>query len=326
VRVVGTSGLAIVLGASGFIGTRLVRRLWDAGAEVRAIDIAPPRERLNGVTYERFDVRQPLPVDVGTGAEVVYNLAAVHRTPGHKSHEYYSTNVLGALNATMLARACDIPTIVFTSSIAVYGPCEERITEASPTVPVSDYGVSKQIAEVIHRDWLQQRAERRLVIVRPGAVFGPGERGNFTRIAGALRRGLFAYPGRKTTVKSGGHVDELLHAMEFALAWPEREITFNFAYPEEATTEDIVRTFSHVAGFAERHPVVPTLVVLAAARVCEAATLLGFHNSLHPDRVMKLVKSTRIAPVWLEQHGFKFGTDLRSGLELWHTESGGSFQ
>jgi len=137
---------------------------------------------------------------------------------------------------------------------------------------------------------------------------------------------MFAYPGRKTTVKSGGHVDELLSAIDFALARSEREITFNFAYPDEATTEDIVRTFSSIAGFADRHPVVPAPVMLAAAGLCEAATWLGFPNPLHRERVMKLVKSTRIAPVWLVEHGFEFRTDLRSALERWRDESDGLFQ
>jgi nucleoside-diphosphate-sugar epimerase len=316
----------IVLGASGFIGTRLVRRLVKRGADVRAFDIAPPRERLDGVAYERLDVRNPLPRYAGDGAEVMYNLAAVHRSPGHKSHEYYTTNVLGALNATALARDCDIPAVVFASTIAVYGPSEDRITEASPMTPASDYGYSKLIAESIHRSWLAQSNERRLVTVRPGVVFGPGERGNYTRLASALRRGLFAYPGRKSTVKSGGHVDELLAAIEFALGRQDQEITFNYAYPDETTTEDIVKTFSTVAGFTRRHPVVPAAVMLAGAWLCAAVTLLGFPNPMHRERVMKLVQSTRIAPAWLQANGFEFGANLRSALERWRDETGGRFQ
>lgn len=319
-------GSVVVLGASGFIGTRLVRQLVQRGEKVRAFDIAPPREHLDGVTYERVDVRTPLPPRIGEDVDVLYNLAAVHRSPGPKSYEYYATNVLGALNVTALARDCDIPAIVFVSTIAVYGPSEERITEAAPMTPTSDYGLSKLIAETIHRGWLEDSDDRRLRTVRPGVVFGPGERGNYTRLADALRRRMFAYPGRKTTVKSGGHVDELLSAIDFALARPEREITFNFAYPDEATTEDIVRTFSSVAGFADRHPVVPAPVMLAAAGLCEAATWLGIPNPLHRERVMKLVKSTRIAPMWLVEHGFEFRTDLRSALERWRDESDGLFQ
>ena len=50
-----------ILGASGFIGTRLVRRLAQRGARrIIAVDREPPRERLDGVDYVQADVRDPL--------------------------------------------------------------------------------------------------------------------------------------------------------------------------------------------------------------------------------------------------------------------------
>ena len=113
---------------------------------------------------------------------------------------------------------------------------------------------------------------------------------------GALRRGAFAYPGRRTTIKSGGHVDELVSAIAFALSRPEREITFNYAYPQESTAEDIVRTFGEVAGFRTKVPTVPLGLLLAAAGVFEAAAAVGLKTPIHRARVMKLVRSTRIAP------------------------------
>ena len=74
---------------------------------VRALDIKPPRERLDGVEYHIADIREPIAAALGSGAEVIYNLAAVHRTPGHPDNEYYDTNVAGALNTTgETVRAC----------------------------------------------------------------------------------------------------------------------------------------------------------------------------------------------------------------------------
>ncbi|MBW0152532.1 MAG: NAD(P)-dependent oxidoreductase [Phenylobacterium sp.] len=319
-------GRAVVTGASGFIGTRLVRRLAHQGRSVVAVDIAPPREQLAGVEYVTADVRQSLAPEIGTGAQILYNLAAVHRTPGHPAHEYYETNVLGAGRVTALAEACGIPLIVFTSSISVYGPTEEVRTEASPPAPTSDYGRSKLMAELIHQMWMKAAPSRRLVTVRPGVVFGPGERGNYSTLASALRRGVFFYPGRLDTVKSGGHVDELLQTLEFAIARPDREVLFNFAFPNESTTQDIVNAFSQVMGRPFQPASAPLPALLAAARMFEAANAMGARTPVHRERVMKLVRSTRIAPQWLIDHGYVFELDLVSSLTSWAQETEGRFE
>ncbi|MCG9917555.1 MAG: NAD(P)-dependent oxidoreductase [Phenylobacterium sp.] len=316
----------VVIGASGFIGTRLVRRLTEQGHAVIAVDIAPPREHLPGVDYVTADARQPLDLKIGAGAQALYNLAAVHRTPGHHAHEYYETNVFGAGHVTALAEANQIPLIVFTSSISVYGPTEEVRTEASPPSPTSDYGRSKLMAELIHQMWLKANPSRRLITVRPGVVFGPGERGNYSTLAGALQRGMFVYPGRRDTVKSGGHVDELLRTLEFAVERQDRDILFNFAFPAESTTQDIVAAFSQVMNRPFRPATAPLPALLLAARLFEVANALGAKTPIHRERVMKLVRSTRIAPQWLLANGYGFEMDLVSSLDHWAKETEGRFE
>jgi nucleoside-diphosphate-sugar epimerase len=316
---------SVILGASGFIGTRLVRRLHARGGTIRALDILLPRERLDGVDYQVADVREPIAPALGAGASILYNFAAVHRTPGHPDHEYYETNVAGALNATALAEACDIRTLVFTSSISVYGPCELAVNEQSPLHPVSSYGRSKRLAERIHRDWLARGEGRRLIMVRPGVVFGPGEVGNYTRLARALKGGYFFFPGRRDTVKSGGYVDELLATMDFALSRNEASVLYNFAYPDVSTTEAIVDILGRVVGRRSRPLTLPIAPLLAAAMVFEAANAVGIKNTIHRERVMKLVQSTRITPGWLQASGYEFSSNLESALTHWRDETQGRF-
>ena len=316
---------AVVLGASGFIGTRLVGRLAADGLEVVAVDIAPPRTVRERVIYVTADVRQPLSPGLGVGAQTLYNLAAVHRTPGHLPHEYYETNVMGASHATELAAANGVERVVFTSSISVYGPSEQVVTEQSPLEPTSDYGRSKRLAEIVHRRWAEAERGRKLVIVRPGVIFGPGERGNYSHLAKALRHGFFVYPGRKDTVKSGGHVDELLRAVEFAISKCKREVLFNFAFPDESTTEEIVGAFSRVAGYPSTHATVPVAPLLAAASVFEVADALGIQNPIHRERVLKLFQSTRVSPAWLLANGYDFEHTLETALAGWHLETEGRF-
>lgn len=315
----------IVFGASGFIGTRLVKRLAGRGMNVVAVDILPARETLLGVRYFSHDVRLAVPEAFGLEDATIYNLAAVHRTPGHPANEYYDTNIFGALNVTKFADAIGAKRFVFTSSISVYGPREDVVDESTTPAPTSDYGRSKLMAEAIHRRWADAAVERRLVVVRPGVVFGPGEKGNYSNLAGALKRGVFAYPGRKNTIKSGGYVDELLNALDFALMQEFPEITFNFAYPGESTTEDIVKAFGKVSEVKTQYPVLPIAPLLGVAWCFEILAHLGFKTPIHRERIWKLVRSTRIKPSWLTANGYQFESDVESALQAWSDETRGTF-
>lgn len=108
-----------------------------------------------------------------TEDDVIFNFAAVHRTPGHEDHEYFETNILGAENVVAFAEKWNIKKIVFTSSIAPYGAAEELKKETTLPTPNTAYSISKLVAEKIHEKWQNgDAAHRQLTIVRPGVVFG----------------------------------------------------------------------------------------------------------------------------------------------------------
>ena len=146
-----------------------------------------------------------------TEDDVIFNFAAVHRTPGHEDHEYFETNIRGAENVVAFAEKWNIKKIVFTSSIAPYGAAEELKKETTLPTPNTAYGISKLVTEKIHEKWQNgDAAHHQLTIVRPGVVFGKGENGNFTRLYWAIRGHKFAYPSRKDTIKGCIYVKELV--------------------------------------------------------------------------------------------------------------------
>lgn len=307
---------AIVFGGSGFIGSRMLRLLHGRGVRRLAVaDVVPPVELGFDVEFHRVDVR--FPIDIAGTWDVAYNFSAVHRTPGHPDDAYFETNVAGAINVTNFCRDRGIETIVFTSSIAVYGPKEDLLTERSVLEPSSAYGKSKLLAEDIHRTWFADDPRRKLVVVRPAVIFGEGENGNFDRLRGALRARRFAYPGRTDTIKACGYVEELVRSIEWVRNGSDTDVTYNFAYPERATIEQIAEAIADGDGSGRPLGRIPLAPMLGAATVFEAMGRVGLRTGINRARIHKLVRSTNIYPAYLVDQGYPFGTDVRSGIEAW---------
>lgn len=305
---------AVVFGGAGFIGSHLVSALTRAGASVLIADLEEPSSLPAGARFAKTDVRQPIEFEPDGASPLVFNLAAVHRTPGHPDHEYFETNVAGARNVTEFCTRHGVTSLWFTSSIAVYGPTEQPVSESSQLQPTSAYGKSKREAEGIHREWVEADGDRRLVVVRPAAVFGPGENGNFTRLAAALRKGFFFYPGRKDTLKACGYVEDLVGSLFFMAGAADPVVTYNYGYAEPPTLEAICTAFREAGGLPAPRGVIPTAPMLAVARLLSAVGLKTFD----PDRVRKLVASTNIQAHELAQRGFEYETDLQSGIARWY--------
>jgi nucleoside-diphosphate-sugar epimerase len=189
----------IIFGGSGFIASHLVNYLrLMVRSTLGSVNLFDINMQGGAVTF--CDVRSDIEFTNTKIGSTIFNLAAVHTTPGHADDEYFETNMLGAQNVTFFARENNINTIVFTSSIAPYGASEDLKSEDTLPTPNTPYGISKLVAEHIHRTWqAEDPINRKLIIVRPGVVFGKGEAGNFTRLYSAMKKGYFFYPGRKDT-------------------------------------------------------------------------------------------------------------------------------
>ena len=209
-----------IFGGSGFIGTHLIALIDNLypGTKIYNLDIVENNHEGKS-TYINCDVRSEINIDIPvTSEDVIFNFAAVHRTPGHPDQAYFETNIRGAENVCAFAEKFGIKKIVFTSSIAPYGAAEDLKTEETLPTPNTPYGISKLVAEKIHTIWQAKKPnERQLTIVRPGVVFGKGENGNFTRLYWGIRGGKFFYPGRKDTIKACIYVKELVRFMLYRL-------------------------------------------------------------------------------------------------------------
>jgi len=220
-----------------------------------------------------------------------------------------------------LGRKVGCRQIIFTSSVSPYGPTDSAKTEDSIPTPATAYGSSKLAAEKIHIGWQRVAGGRRLVIVRPGVVFGPGEDGNVTRLIRALLKGYFFYAGNWSTRKAGGYIKELLNTLFWALdRIPDSGgiCLYNFTMPDPPTVEDYVNTICHVAGVKRSVRTLPYPLLLAASYLIEdIARLFGFNQPISPVRARKLIHSNNIEPAVLKRGGYQFQFTLETAMQDW---------
>ena len=138
-----------MIGASGFVGTRLLNLLKDdSDYELKNIDLLPSHF-FNDLTVIG-DVRDQASMDKGLkGADIVILLAAQHRDDVTPISLYYDTNV-GGMETTLKAMEKNgCKRIIFFSSVAVYGLNKVNPNEEHPKDPFNHYGKSKWQAEQV---------------------------------------------------------------------------------------------------------------------------------------------------------------------------------
>ncbi len=309
---------AIIFGGAGYIGSQLARWLAECGwTRVVVTDTQAPRERLPaGVEFAYCDVRKPIAGQIGEStADWIFNFAAVHREPGHAFREYFDTNLPGAQNVCAHAELIDCKNIFFTSSIAVYGEIVGPTDETVRPYPDTGYGISKLCAELIHETWRAGNLARRLVIVRPGVVYGPGDPGNILRMIRAIQKGIFVIPGDGSVRKSYAYIYGLLDSIEFTLSRRERYLCYNYVERETEALSGLVDCVASQLGIRRPRFRVPESLLIAAARIAQVAT--AGRSPIHPVRVRKAAQSTHILPAELVRLGFEFRYDFSESLRHW---------
>jgi nucleoside-diphosphate-sugar epimerase len=311
-----------IFGGSGFVGTHLVSHIknLDCNAEIYNLDLIENNHG-NRSTHIYCDVRKQIEINVPISPEdVIFNLAAIHHTPGHHDDEYFETNILGAENVCAFSKKNDARTIIFTSSIAIYGVAEELKDESTLPTPNIPYGISKLVAEKIHQAWQADDIRRSLLILRPGAAFGKGERGNFTRLYRLINRKGCIYAGRKNAIRACIYVKELVRIMLFWINRKQGGIElYNCAFYPAYTIEQIMETIKKVAGLKRISICINARFLIIAASIIGA--LGGTRLGIHPARVKKLMASSNISVKKLLATGYHFTYSLEEALADWYRDN-----
>lgn len=206
----------LVTGTSGFLGGALGKHLRTAGYSVTGISRRAPRP---GATdhHIQHDLSTPLPRDLPHHDIVIH--AAALASPWAKPSDYQS-NIVDATRHTLdYALRVKGDQFVLISTTAVFYTLGDQfaITEETPfpTIPVNGYAAAKREAEALTSSHWQDA-----LIIRPRAIYGPGDTVLFPRILRAARKGLLPQiirPDGITAQADLVYIGNLVHAIEAAI-------------------------------------------------------------------------------------------------------------
>jgi len=242
-----------VIGGSGFIGTRLMRRLRDKGVVGgKIIDKAISKEFPDLVTLTDVRSVEKLRESIVDGA-VIVNLAAEHRDDVRPLSLYDEVNVVGAKNICTVAREKGVQTLIFTSTVAVYGFAPIGTDESGKINPFNDYGRTKFEAEQVFKAWQAEVPnERTLVIIRPTVVFGEQNRGNVYNLLRQIASGKFLMVGNGENRKSMAYVENVAAFIEYSMSFKPGVHIYNFIDKPDFTMNTLVGNVNRILGRPER--------------------------------------------------------------------------
>lgn len=238
-----------VIGGSGFIGSRLVKLLKENdNFHIKIIDKIHSKMFHN--LTEIGDVRkiEDLQNCISENS-VIINLAAEHRDDVQPISLYDEVNVDGAKNICSIANEKKVNTIIFTSSVAVYGFAPIGTNESGKIAPFNDYGRTKFLAEEVFRAWqLENPKVRSLVIIRPTVVFGEMNRGNVYNLLKHIASGKFVMIGKGENRKSMAYVENVAAFILYSLNFKPGIHTFNYIDKPDFTMNNLISNVNKILG------------------------------------------------------------------------------
>jgi nucleoside-diphosphate-sugar epimerase len=250
------------------------------------------------------------------GADAVVHVAAVYRTAGHPDSYYRDVNVGGTERLLEAAAAAGVRCFVHTSTVGVHGHVEQPpADEEAPFAPGDIYQATKAEAETLALDFHRKRGLP-VVVVRPGAIYGPGET-RLLKLFRAIARGRYAIVGSGRPFYHPVYIDDLVAGYLLALERPEAAgEAIIVAGPRYVSQAELAALIAGATGGRILPFRVPAWPLQLAGALCEAVCVpLGIDPPLHRRRVDFWTKSRAFSIEKARRLlGYEPSVDLEEGI------------
>ena len=265
----------LVTGGTGFTGTHLTRRLLHDGHEVVVVDNQPglfsrELEELGARILIGSVADRGLIGRAAEGCALVYHLAAAFRKVNLPTAEYRRTNVEGTRVVLEAASHNRVRKVVYCSTCGVHGNVRAwPADESAPVAPADHYQATKFEGEIVVREFVQRGLPA--VILRPAAIYGPGDPERFLMLFRRAHSGRFMMFGDGRVHYHPLYVDNLVDAFLLAAHSPRvHGEAYLVADEQYCTLNELVTAIGEALGVPVRITHLPFAPLWLAAFACEA--------------------------------------------------------
>ncbi|TXT60705.1 MAG: hypothetical protein BAJALOKI1v1_1230009 [Promethearchaeota archaeon] len=209
----------LITGGTGFIGTHLVKKLYDLGYKLRLFvressDVSPFKE-FNNIEYFIGDIADAEDISRATeGIDVIFHLAAYVAIWAKNKSIYNETNIKGTENIAKIALEKNIR-VLYVSSFTALGPTPREPVDESYEKDDEfylEYERTKFEAKKLFEEYFEKGLNG--VVFYPGIVYGPGDFNIFGEMLYDIVRGKFlGCPGKGDSIACFSYVDDVVNAM-----------------------------------------------------------------------------------------------------------------
>ena len=240
----------LVTGGTGFTGSHLVRRLLQSGHDVTVLDnqrglFFDELEQLGAVMVLGSVTDETVLRAVIPGVDAIFHLAAAFRKVNLPKKVYWNVNVDGVRRLLELAAASAVGKIIYCSTQGVHGNVDSPPgDETTPIEPEDYYQLTKYEGERVVLEFAERGLD--VTILRPTAIYGPGDPGRFLMLYRQVKKGFFPFFGNGRALYHPLYVDNFVDAFLLALTNPNGKgqaylIADKSYYPIKAIVLEIAR-------------------------------------------------------------------------------------
>ena len=270
----------LVTGATGFLGVHTCRELLSRGHDVRAFGRDFSGFQVTGIEQICGDLRDAATVfRACSGMDAVVHAGALS-SPWGKLEEFMAVNVNGTRNVLEACVQSGVRRLLHISSPAVIFTGRDHVLERDdapyPQTFSSHYALSKKRAEELV---LESKSKLELIVLRPKAIYGPGDRALLPRIVAAARARRLPQIGDGENLVDLTFVDDAVRAITCALECPMPATSFpvyTITSGEHLNLWAVIRRVLNTLGLHSSLPVMPVGPMLRLAGWLEqVATISG---------------------------------------------------